>query len=88
VTLHEQLRASCELIEPVTLIQYKQYDALVLAGTTDEIYSPELRKGDFVALPSTIPKNVAKSAKKSGFDVRAESESTDASGMSARPWQG
>src|SRR5439155_8992316 len=44
-TLHEQLSPSCELIQPVTLIQYKQYDALALAGATDEIYSPEFRKG-------------------------------------------
>jgi TonB family protein len=83
VTLHEQLSPSCELIQPVTLIQYKQYDALALAGATDEIYSPELRKGDFVALSTAVPKKVAKSAKKSGFDVRAES--TDASGLRATP---
>jgi TonB family protein len=83
VKLHDQLGPSCELIEPVTLIQYKQYDALQLAVTTDEIYSPELRKGDFVALSTTVPKKVATSAKKSGFDVRAES--TDASGPSAKP---
>jgi TonB family protein len=79
VTLREQLSPSCELIQPVILIQYKQYDALALPGATDEIYSPELRKGDFVALSSTIPKKVAKSAKKSGFDVRAES--IEASGL-------
>lgn len=81
--LHEQLSPSCELIEPVTLIQHKQYHALELAGTTDEIYSPELRKGDFVALSTTVPKKVAQSAKKLGFDVRAES--TEASGLSAKP---
>jgi len=83
VTLHEQLSPSCELIQPVTLIQYKQYDALALAGATDEIYSPELRKGDFVAFSTAVPKKVAKSAKKSGFDVRAESN--DASGLRATP---
>jgi TonB family protein len=79
-TLHERLSSSCELIRIVTLIEHKQFDALVLAGTTDEIYSPELRKGDSVALPSAVPKEVAKSAKKSGFGLRAET--TDTSGQS------
>jgi TonB family protein len=83
VTLHEQLSPACELIRPVTLIQYRQYDALELAGETDEIYSPELHKGDFVALSTTVPKNVAKSATKSRFDVRADS--TGAPGLSAEP---
>ena len=82
-TLHEQLGPSCELIRPVTLIEYKQYDALELAGETDEIYSPELHKGDFVALPTTVSKKVAKSASKSRFDVRVDS--TEASGLSAKP---
>jgi len=81
-TLHEQLSPSCELIQPVTLIQYKQYGALALAGATDEIYSPELREGDFFVLSTAVPKKVAKSAKKLGFVVRAES--TDASGLSAK----
>ena len=83
VKLHEQLSASCELIEAVTLIQYKQYDALRLAGATDEIYSPELRKGDFVSLSKAVPKEVAKSAKKSRFDVRGEL--TEPYGPSTKP---
>ena len=83
VKLHEQLSSSCELIQPVTLIQYKQYDALAYAEATEEIYSPELRKGDFLALSTTVPKKVEKSAKKSGFDVRAES--TEESGLSPKP---
>jgi TonB family protein len=83
VKLHEQLSPSCELIEAVALIQYKQYDALRLAGATDEIYSPELRKGDFVALSTAVPKEVGKSAKKSGFDVRAEL--TEPYGPSTKP---
>ena len=83
VRLHEELSPSCELIWPVTLIQYKQYDALALAGGPVEIYSPELGKGDFVAMPTTVPKEVAKSAKKSGFNVHTES--TEPSGLSAKP---
>ena len=83
VKLHEQLSASCELIEAVTLIQYKQYDALRLAGATDEIYSPELRKGDFVSLSKAVPKEVAKSAKKSRFDVHGEL--TEPYGPSTKP---
>lgn len=83
VKLHEQLSPSCELIESVTLIQYKQYDALGLAGARDEIYSPELHKGDFVALSTTVPNSAGKSAKKSGFNVRVES--TEPSGPSTRP---
>jgi TonB family protein len=79
VALHEQLSSSCELIQPVTLIQYKKYDALALAGATDEIYSPELRKGDFVTLSTVIAQKVAKSAKKSGFDVRVDA--IEASGL-------
>jgi TonB family protein len=83
VTLHERLNPSCELIQPVTLMQYKQYDALALAGSTDEIYSPELHKGDFVALSTTVPKEVAKSAKKSGFEVHVES--TEVSRLNGQP---
>lgn len=82
VTLHQQLSASCELIEPGTLIQYKQYDGLALPDTTGEIYAPELHKGDFVALSPDTPKHVRKSARKSGFDVRAAS--LDASGSTGR----
>lgn len=82
VILHEQLSPSCELIRAVELIEYKQFDALALPDSTEEIYSPEFRKGDFVALPSTVSKKVAKSAKKSGFDLRAES--TDPTRMSAK----
>ena len=82
VTLHEQLSPSCELIQPATLIQYKQYDAVVLVGAGDETYSPELRKGDFVALSTAVPNEVAKSAKKSGFKVRTESSE---SGQGAKP---
>lgn len=82
-TLHEQLGPSCELTQPVTLIQYKQYDALVLADSTDETYSPEIRKGDFVALSAIVPKEAVKSAKKSGFEVRAES--TEISGLNSKP---
>ena len=55
VTLHEQLNPSCELIRPVTLIRYKQYDAVALVGASDEIYSPELGKGDFLALSAAVP---------------------------------
>ncbi|MGH9552323.1 MAG: energy transducer TonB, partial [Terriglobales bacterium] len=83
VKLHEQLSPSCELIEAATLIQYTQYDALRLAGADDEIYSPELHKGDFVALSTAVPKEVRKSAKKSGFDVR--SELTEPYGPSTTP---
>jgi TonB family protein len=82
-TLHEQISASCELISPVKLIQYKQYYALASAGETDEIYSPELRSGDFVALSTTVPKVVTKSVKKAGFDLRGEP--TDPSALSTKP---
>jgi TonB family protein len=81
-TLHEKLISSCELIQPVTLRQYKEYDALALAGSTDETYSPELRKGDYVVVSTAVPKEVAKSAKKSGFEVHAES--TDVSALNAK----
>jgi TonB family protein len=83
VTLHEQLSSSCELMQPVTLIQYKQYDAVALVGASDEVYSPELRKDDFLVLSTAVPNEVAKSAKKSGFKVRAES--SEVSGQGANP---
>ena len=82
-TLHEQISASCELASPVKLVQYKQYYALASAGETDEIYSPELRSGDFVALPATVPKAVIKSVKKAGFDLRGEP--TDLSASRTKP---
>jgi len=81
VTLHEQLSPSCELIQPVTLILYRQYDAVAL-DASDEFYSPELRKGDFLALSAAVPKKIAESAKKSGFKVRAEP--SEASGLNAK----
>jgi hypothetical protein len=34
VTLHQRLSPSCELIQPATLIQYKQYEAVALQGRT------------------------------------------------------
>ena len=82
-TLHEKLSSSCELIQPVVLMQHKQYDALALGGATDEPYSPELRKSDYVALSNAVPKEVAKSAKKSGFEVQGES--TEVSALYAKP---
>lgn len=83
VRLHEQLSVSCELISPATLIQYEQYDALELESPSDEIYSPELGKGSFVAVSTTVPKEVGKSARKSGFDVRTEP--TEPFDLSAKP---
>jgi hypothetical protein len=83
VLLHEQLTSSCALIQPVTLVQYKGYDALELADTTDEIYSPELEKGDFVSVSSALPKKATKFAQKSGFNVRPEL--TAVSGLSPSP---
>lgn len=80
VTLHEQLSSSCEVIQAATLVQHKQYDALLLANTTDEIYSPELAKSDFVAISDAVPKQVVKSAKKSGFRVRLENPASTPGG--------
>lgn len=71
--LHEKLSSSCVLIQPVELRQYKQYDALALPASNDEVYSPELHKGDYVELSNAVPKEVAKSAKKSGFEVHTQS---------------
>lgn len=70
VALHEQLSPACELIQPATLLEYKLYDALAFRGSTDEFYSPELGKGDFIELATAAPKRLAKSAKQSAFDVR------------------
>jgi hypothetical protein len=47
-TLSQQLGHSCELIRAVTLIEYTTYAALTLEGSSDEVYSPELSKADFV----------------------------------------
>lgn len=77
ISLHEFLSRSCEVVQAATLIEYKEYDALVLAGTKDELYSPELSKGAFVTLPVPVSNNALKAVKKSGFEVRR-----DASGES------
>ncbi len=82
VTLHEHLSPSCEVIQPATLIQHKDYDAIVLSSANGEIYSPELGTGDFVGVTAAVPNKAVKSAKKSGFEVRPEP--SDASGQSAQ----
>jgi TonB family protein len=81
--LHEKLASSCELVEPVTLIQYKGYAALGFPDVTREIYSPELSKDDFVTLSTSIPKEITKSARRSGFEVRVGK--TDMDGSSSKP---
>ena len=75
VVLHQQASSMCELMEPVSLLEYNNYDALVFRGIADEVYSPELGKGDFVEIPTTSPKKLARSAKQSAFDVRSTTTS-------------
>lgn len=80
VTLHEPFSSSCEVIQAATLVQYKQYDALLLANAADEIYSPELDKSDFVVISDAAPKQAVTSAKKSGFRVRLENRASTPEG--------
>jgi TonB family protein len=83
VTVHNRLSSSCEVVEPATLMQYRQYDALMLGGAKDESYSPDFGKGDFIEVSEAVPKTVLKSAKKSGFEVRVEP--SHATGLSDEP---
>jgi len=71
VTVHQRLNDSCELIQKGTLLRYKQYAAIVLDGSVNEVYSPELGKGDLVYFTKSETKDALKHARKSGFEVRA-----------------
>ena len=72
VTLHERLNDSCELVRGGTMVRYKDYVAVRLSDAAEQIYSPELGKNDFLAMPQSLAKNEVKAARKSGFDVRLE----------------
>ena len=72
--LHEEIDDTCELIEPVTVEEYSDYDALSLADKSGTIYSPELSKNDYLVLAKDSDPDVVRSARESGFRVRLQEQ--------------
>ena len=77
VAFHEHLNDSCELIHRATLLIYKQYVALSVAGEADEVYSAELGRGDFLTVSPALKKQVTKAARKSRYEVHIDSTAGD-----------
>ena len=74
VTIHRQVDQSCELVQKALLVSEETYVSLVLEGTTDKLYSPEMGKNDFIAYPTKTEPTLARMAQKSGFRTKAVSD--------------
>lgn len=72
VIVHQRLNEGCELVQNARLLQYQEFVAIIPEGEGEESYSPDFGKGDFISLVESVPKEVMKATRKSGFDARSE----------------
>lgn len=67
ITLHERLSHSCELLQPALLHDHGEYASISVPGMAEEIYSPELTRKDFLAIPPSAKGKLVKLLLESGF---------------------
>ena len=64
---------SCELVQRGSLVTAKQFAWVEIEGEKSELYSPEMAAGDYLSASPPVSEHSAKGARKSGFDLRADS---------------
>jgi TonB family protein len=62
----------CELVQRGSLVIATEYAWVEIEGEKSEIYSPEMGPGDYLSPSPPISGHAAKDARKSGFELRAE----------------
>lgn len=72
VVVHRKVSSKCELIESGRLLKYARYFGLVVSGSSNEVYSPELGSAGYITLSSDVPSEVQKDLGKSGFKIRSK----------------
>src|SRR5580704_12977441 len=77
IALHQKLSSSCELIQPAVLRDKGKFASVAVAGSPEEIYSPELSDDDFLVLSPNPPERLVKLAHDSGFRIKSSSEFED-----------
>jgi hypothetical protein len=70
VTLHERLGRSCDLLQPGILRNHSQYTSISIPGITEENYSPELTRDDFLAVSAGTISKLVELLHMSGFRIK------------------
>jgi TonB family protein len=75
VIVHRRIGSTaCELVQRGSLMSQKQEFAWIeIDGTNVEIYSPELGHDDYLSPAVSVPGTIAKTARKSGFELKGSS---------------
>src|SRR5690349_8037513 len=69
----------CELVQKGSLVTAKQFAWVEMEGEKSETYSHEMGPGDYLSTSPPVSERAAKDARKSGFELKAESTiATDA----------
>src|SRR5579862_2208434 len=73
VIVHQRIGSTrCELVRSGSLMAQKQEFAWVeIDGADGKVYSPELGHDDYLSFTAAVPGGIAKTARKSGFDLKA-----------------
>jgi TonB family protein len=74
--LHQRVNDGCELVRAAKVLAYDKYDAIVVDGSSEEWYSPELSDSDFLEFASDVPAGFVKGARKSGFKTKQDAVSS------------
>ncbi len=72
VVVHRKVSDKCDLIESGRLLKHARYFGLMVSGSSDETYSPELGPADYITLSSDVPSEVQRALEKSGFNIRSK----------------
>ena len=86
VIIHRRIGSTpCELVQRGSLAAQKQqqFAWIEIEGVNGEIYSPELGPYDYLTPTLSVPGAIAKTAHKSGFELKASSTSSDVPGVAA-----
>ncbi|HMK23569.1 MAG TPA: hypothetical protein VK466_14630, partial [Terriglobales bacterium] len=73
VILHRRVERSCDLLQRAKLFSESGYASVLVDGSTEQIYSPEIDKETFVEYQSGLSEEFIKLARKSGFRMKAVS---------------
>ena len=79
VALRQRVGSSCEFTQPASLVAHEKYAFLELAGSGQQIFSPELGIDDMVVVANDLDKSLLNLARNSGFRLERHKESLNPS---------
>jgi TonB family protein len=72
ILIHRRIGSMpCELVQRGSLMAEKQFAWIEIEGVNGEVYSPELGPDDYLTPASSIAGSVAKTARRSGFELKS-----------------